>query len=84
MKIVDQPFGRRRYRALIVNCGCNDMISVKKRFIVVANPLRKRAPSLRLRTDGLSPSQALGVLLKALDAEKLFTDGLFVGPRRDR
>ena len=81
MKIVDQPFGRRRYRALILNCGCDDTIGVKQGLIVVANPLRKRSPSLRLRADGLRRSQALGVLLKALDAEKLFADCLLVGPR---
>jgi hypothetical protein len=60
------------------------MTGVKKGLIVVANPFRKRPPSLRPRADGLSRSQALGVLLKALGAEKLFADCLLVSPRRNR
>ncbi len=84
MKIVDQPFGRRGNGSFIRNCGCDDTIGAKKGRIVVANPSRKGPPSLRPRADGLSRSQALGVLFKALDAEKLFADRFLVSPRRNR
>ncbi len=40
MEIIDQPFGRRCYRALVLNCGCDDTIGVKQGLIVVENPLR--------------------------------------------
>jgi len=33
MEIVDQPFGRRGYGALILNCSCDDTIGFKKCFI---------------------------------------------------
>jgi hypothetical protein len=84
MKIIDQPFRRRGNGSLVRNCVCNDLIGTKQGCIIVANPFRKRSPFLGFRTYGLRPCQALGVLLKALDAEKLFTDCLLAGPRRSR
>ena len=51
VKIIDQPFGGGRYETLFFNDGGDDTISLKKRFVVVADPLRKRLPSFRLRTD---------------------------------
>jgi hypothetical protein len=84
VKIVYQPLGGRRNESLLCNCGCDDTIGVKKGLIVVANPFCKWLPSLRLRADRLRSSQALGVLLEALDAEKLFADRFFAGPRWNR
>ena len=77
VKIIDQPFGRRRDRALLADCPRDIPIGVKQYSPIVAHARRHRASASRPIGDALRNRQRLAMLLEPLDAEQLSSNRFF-------
>ena len=84
VKVVDQPFRRRRDRALLADGGGDDAVRLAEHATVVLDARQQAPPPARPVRDGLGRRQALGVLLESLDAEELGTDRALARRRRDQ
>jgi hypothetical protein len=81
VEVVDQPFGRRRHGPALADRGGEGAVRLEQGRLVVLQPCGERPAGDRLRGDGLSLRETLGVLLEALGAEELLADRLFAIPR---
>ncbi len=79
VEVVDEPFRRRRDRALLADGVGDHAVRVAKHAAVVFHALQQPPPPTRPPHDALGRRQALGVLLESLDAEELGTDRVVGG-----
>ena len=77
MKVVDQPLGRGRDGAFLADCDGDGAIRFEQDPAVFPQPCRQPSSGGRPRRDRLRSSEALGMLLEALDAEQFRADRLF-------
>jgi len=75
VEVVEQPFGGRRDRTLLVDGFCNGLVGPGQNSRIVGAAPGKAEPGQALVAGGLSFSETLGVLLKPLRAENF-------GPQR--
>ena len=73
--VVDQPFGRRRDGAALVDRSGDRAVGVEQYGSVVGEPVGQRMTPGRLRRDRLRDREASRVLLQAFDAEQLLANG---------
>ena len=70
MIVVEQPFRRGRYGALLVGDPGDLAIGIEQDALVVLQAGRERPAGSRRGGDGLVGSEAFGVLLQPLDTEE--------------
>jgi hypothetical protein len=84
VKIVDQPFRRRRDRTVLVGRLRQRAIGTEQDLAIVAQPGGERVPGSRSWRDPLCGREGLRVLFEALDAEEFGADGRLARPERER
>ena len=82
--VVDQPFSRWRDGAALIDRFGYHAIGVEQYGAIVGEPAGQRVALDRLRRDRLRDREASRVLLQALDAEQLRTNGFAAMPGRCR
>jgi hypothetical protein len=80
--VVEQPLGRGRDGAPLVNRARDRAIRVEQDRFVVPQPRGERAAPRRRGGDRLGGSEARGMGLETLDAEELLADEVFGIPGR--
>ena len=74
IEVIDQPLGRRGDSAFFADRRGGGSIRFEQHPAVVPQPVRQPSASATPGRDLLSPREALGVLLEALDAEEFRTN----------
>ncbi len=77
VKIIDQPFRRRRDRTLLADRARDTPIGLEQHASVVAHPRRHRPAAPRAVRDALRDRQRLAMLFQSFDAEQFRSDRLF-------
>ncbi len=77
VEVIDEPFRRRRDRALLTDGVRDHSIRFTKHTTVVLDPPQETLPAARPLHDGLGSRQALRVLLETFDTEELGADRVF-------
>src|SRR5438067_283238 len=75
MKIVQQPFRRRRDRLMSRGCPYNCAISFAEDPCIVVKARGERTPPSQSRRNTLGDRQALRMLFKALNTEQFGSNG---------
>ena len=84
IEIVDQPFGGRGDRGLVVHRRADRLVGVDQARFIGCQAVKQRASRLAIRLDSLGAGQAPRMLLHPLGARELFANGRRVIPRQRR
>jgi hypothetical protein len=77
IKIIQQPFGRRRDSPILFSCLGDQVVGVKKNPFVLIEP-GQQPISAAARCQFMPAGQRLGVALELIDAEQLGAQRLLV------
>jgi hypothetical protein len=82
MKIVDEPLRRRRYGVTVIDRLYGGTIGAEQNGSIIGETLRQESPLTCSRRHDLRDRKTAGMVLEALNAEKLFANGILAIPRR--